>query len=513
MSVSARLISGTVASWVQIAITLLSQVILVPLYLTYWDVKTYGVWLAMIAFTGVLNTLDLGYQEYLAYEFLKMGKENTKSLSKHLSSGLLIGFFLGLFQLLIIMVIYGFGFIAALFHESSSITNGGTINDICIILLMQGVAWMLFGSIGGILGRGMHVFGHYPRMAWWGVLAALAINVAPAVAVWMGADLLTTGITMAAARFLFSIPICVDMIILFKKAGVKFINPSLRLGWGDFVKSLLLCLSGLLENMRHQGARMLLTPLAGIAGLAAFSTMRTGSNVAMQGLHTITHPLMPELIGFLHKRDQIRSDVAFVTIWVVAAVVLSPALIILQLFIRPVYLLWTKNQIPFNPWLFATLSMGVLVYAISQPAIAVVRGNNLLKSQVVISILAGSITIIGMFVLVPFMGIAGAGVALLTAEIGANIYYKSVAKKWLKQNEMEWPTRLSAITLTSVLVASASISLLIIFPDANVIIVLLSLIVLLVNTIRFWLSLPDLATNRIKKLALGLPVLKQLFTN
>jgi O-antigen/teichoic acid export membrane protein len=507
MSVSARLISGTVASWVQIAITLLSQVILVPLYLSYWDVQTYGVWLAIIAFTGVLNTLDLGYQEYLAYEFLKMGKENTNSLSKHLSSGLLIGFFLGLFQMLIILVIYGFGFIAVLFNESTSITNSGTINDICIILLTQGAAWIFFGSIGGILGRGMHVFGHYPRMAWWGVLASLAINLAPAAAVWMGADLLTTGITMAAARFLFSIPMCVDIIILFKKAGLKFINPSLSLGWGDFVKSLLLCLSGLLENMRHQGARMLLTPLAGITGLA------TGSNVAMQGLHTITHPLMPELIGFLHKRDQIRSDVAFVTIWVVAAVLLSPALIILQLFIQPVYLLWTKNQIPFNPWLFATLSIGVLVYAISQPAIAVVRGNNLLKSQVVISILAGSITIIGMFLLVPFMGIAGAGVALLLAEIGANIYYKSVAKKWLKQNEMKWPTRISAITLTSVFVASASISLLIIFPNASVIIVLLSMIGLLMNTIRFWLSLPDLATNKIKKLALGLPLLKQLFAN
>ncbi|MBC7759126.1 MAG: hypothetical protein H7069_09730 [Phormidesmis sp. FL-bin-119] len=513
MSVSARLISGTVASWVQISVTMLSQVVLVPLYLTYWDVKTYGIWLAIIAFTGVLNSLDLGFQEYLAYEFLKMGKENTRSISKHLSAGLLIGFFLGIFQMVIILVLYGFGFITLLFTESSSIFNKGIINDICIVLLMQGFAWMIFGSIGGILGRGMHVFGHYPRMAWWGVFSSVAINLAPAIAVGLGADLLTAGITTALARLLASLPICADMILLFRKAGVRLRYPAFKIGWNDFTKSLYLCFAGLLENMRHQGARMLLTPLAGITGLAAFSTMRTGSNVAMQGLHTIIHPLMPELINFLHKRDQTRSDVAFVTIWIIIVFALAPALILLQLVIQPLYLLWTKNQIPFNPWLFATLSMGILVYAISQPAIAVVRGNNLLKPQVVISGLAGSVSIIGMFILVPLLGISGAGLALLMAEVSANIYYTSIATKWLTRNDMKWPNKISSITLTSVCIAFTAIALLLLVPAVKPLIVITSMVLLVLNMIRFWLNLPDLATNRIKNIFLELPVLKSLSKN
>jgi O-antigen/teichoic acid export membrane protein len=512
MSVSARLISGTVASWVQIAITLLSQVILVPLYLSYWDVKTYGVWLAMIAFTGVLNTLDLGYQEYLAYEFLKMGKDNTKLISKHLSSGLLLGLLLGIFQMLIILVLYGLGFISILFNESSALINTDMINDICIVLLMQGFAWMVFGSVGGILGRGMHVFGHYPRMAWWGVFSSVAINLAPAMAVGLGADLLTTGITMAIARLLSSIPICIDMILLFKKAGVRLRSPTFMIGWNDFTRSLYLCFAGLLENMRHQGARMLLTPLAGITGLAAFSTMRTGSNVAMQGLHTITHPLMPELISFLHKRDQTRSDVAFVTIWIVVVVALAPALLVLQLIVQPLYLLWTKNQIPFDPWLFATLSMGILVYAISQPAIAVVRGNNLLKSQVFISGIAGTITILGMFILVPFLGISGAGLALLLAEISANIYYTSIAKKWLEKNDMKWPVKISSITITSVGIAFLGISLLIVIPGHKSIISISSLVLLTANICRFWMSLPTLATDRVKNILSKLPGLRSVLS-
>jgi O-antigen/teichoic acid export membrane protein len=512
MSVSARLISGTVASWVQIGITLITQVLLVPLYLTYWNVETYGLWLAVIAFTGILNSLDLGYQEYLGYEFLRIGKTNTVLIGKYLSAGVLMGFALGLLQILIVLAIYALGLIVALFGESTVLFDHATAEQVCLVLLMQGLAWLIFGSVGGILNRALYVFGHFPRMAWWGVLSSIAVNLAPALAVWMGADLMHTGIVMALARIGSNIPVWIDMILLFNREGVKPGYPSWILGWKNFVQSLYLCVAGLLENMRHQGARMLLTPLAGAAGLAAFSTMRTGTNVAMQGLHTITHPLMPELMGFLHRRDQVRSDVAFGTIWVVTVIVLGPAMVLIQLFIAPVYLTWTKNQIPFNPWLFATLSIGILVYAISQPAIAVVRGNNLLKSQVTISAVAGSITIAGIIILVPLLGISGGGFALLAAEIAAYIYYTAVARKWLKEHTLRWPAQISSVTATSVCIASVAITLLILLPTLKLLITIVSMAALLTNSVRFWRYLPELATERVKNFITGLPLMKQLFS-
>src|SRR5690606_4203016 len=130
-------------------------------------------------------------------------------------------------------------------------------------------------------------------------------------------------------------------------------------------------------------------------GLAAFSTMRTATNVAMQGLRTVTIPLMPELVQFLHKKDQERSEAAFATIWIVTMIGLCPAIIILQNIIEPLFITWTRGQITFNPWLFATLSIGVLVFALSQPAIAVVRGNNILQPQILISALTGGIAMGG----------------------------------------------------------------------------------------------------------------------
>ncbi len=41
MSVTKRVISGSAASWAQIVVGIVTQIAVVPVYLNYWDVKTY----------------------------------------------------------------------------------------------------------------------------------------------------------------------------------------------------------------------------------------------------------------------------------------------------------------------------------------------------------------------------------------------------------------------------------------------------------------------------------------
>src|SRR5690606_33493061 len=86
MSVSTRLISGSAASWAQIGITFITQMLLVPVYLSYWDVATYGLWLAILTLGYLLIALDFGHQEFLAYELLRIGKQNRKMISRYLYS-------------------------------------------------------------------------------------------------------------------------------------------------------------------------------------------------------------------------------------------------------------------------------------------------------------------------------------------------------------------------------------------------------------------------------------------
>ncbi|MEJ7663173.1 MAG: hypothetical protein WKG07_28365 [Hymenobacter sp.] len=158
-----------------------------------------------------------------------------------------------------------------------------------------------------------------------------------------------TGFVMASVTVLFSIPIYVDLFRLLRREKVPFSRPSVRLGWQNTLRSLAVSGKWLLENARQQGVRLLMAPLAGVAGLTAFSTMRTGANVSLQGLNTIVNPLMPELMRFLHQRDQLRVESAFSTVWFVLVAVLAPAMVVVQAFVEPLYLLWTRGRVPFSP--------------------------------------------------------------------------------------------------------------------------------------------------------------------
>lgn len=495
MSAAARLISGTAASWAQIVITLITQLALVPLYLSYWEVKTYGLWLAILSMSGLLSALDLGFQEYIGYEFLRIGRNQHRVTSEYLSSGIFTGILLGFFQLAMITGILLFGLLHLFVDGIAYSGQTSLIAEAGLVLLMQGAAWLICGSMGGIITRSLSTFGYYPRMAWWGVFSAFFLNFSPAIMVISGAGLFKTGMAMATVRVLADLPIYIDMLRLLRKEKIFFVKPSLTLGWHIFIKSIGLSVSTLLENMRQQGARLLVTPFAGTNGLAAFSTLRTGANVAMQGLHTVTNPLMPELMRFLHDRDQARSEMAFGTVWMVTIVILAPAVVCLQSFVQPLYVVWTRGQIPFHPWLFATLSLSVLVYATAQPAIAIIKGNNLLQPQVIISALCAVTAIGGICLLVPHTGISGAGISLLTAEIISSVAYRHLAKEWLNQNGLSWPRKAFSIASSSIWISAVAISGLILFSAYKWYIVTASFLAFYWNTRRYLKNLPGLSNK------------------
>lgn len=497
MSASKRILSGTIASWVQIAVAMLAQILLVPLYLSYWDASTYGLWLAVLSFSSLLSAFDLGFQEYMAYEFLKLGSRVPKKISKLLSSGMMVAIILGLIQIIVVLLIYWLDILPMIFKDLGSALKAKAIQAF-YILLIQSIIWLLCNTVGGLLNRIMATFGYYPRMAWWSVLTNTVLLLSPAISVVFGANLLTAGMVMAIAKVAFDLPVWFDMLRLLKKHHVKVIRPSVALGWTSFRKSTNLSITGFLENVRQQGARLIMSPIMGATGIAVFSTIRTGSNVALQGLRTIINPLMPELMNFLHQRDQEKTEVAFSTLWLVTIAIIAPCLLVVQTFIPLIYNAWTRGKLSFDPWLFALLSIGVLVYALSQPSIAVVKGNNLLKPQLMISIMSAVIAVVGILILVPVLGIKGAGMALLLSEIAASVAFTKIAEKWLINAGLEWPHQGFNVALLSVAFTSIGVVLMIILPSDEHLILTIALLLLAFNLYRYWLTLPQLAVIKAK---------------
>ena len=512
MSTAARLISGSAASWVQIAVTMASQIVLVPIYLNYWDVETYGVWLAIQGIMSVLSMLDYGHQNFLAYEFLRLGNNNLLALSKYLWSGIIMGFIISLFQIFLIVLFFFSGILTFLLGGGSNPKDLALMDAAGIALFLQGFSWMVFVTTAGLIGRALATFGYFPRTAWWSVLGATMTALVPLIAVMMGADLIITSVAQVIRNCVYSIPLYIDLLKLLKKEKIRFIKPSLSVGYTNFKMSLPLLGKSLFENVRQQGVRLLLAPMSGPVGLVAFSTMRTGANVALQGLNTIVNPLVPDLMRFLHARDQPRTESAFATIWILVIAVMAPAIVILQAFVEPFYLLWTQNKVTFDPLLFALLSLGVLVYAVVQPAMGVVIGNNLTKTQLALTAMAAVIVFSVLILSVPIVGIVGAAAALLLAEIGAAIGYKIYAKRWLKENDLRWPSRAFHIAIAAVVIAAVSLGGLIIAPQLKWLLLPFSMLLFGLNFWRYWKVLPDIARQNAKNIIKKIPLINTLLT-
>ncbi len=510
MSTAARLISGSVASWAQIGVTMASQIVLVPIYLNYWSVQTYGIWLALQGIMSALSMLDLGHQNYMGFEFLKYGRNDMLTLCKSFWSALVVGVMISLTQILLMGLLFFTGILTWLLG-ASSIEDAQLITHAGIALSLLGVSWLVVMTIPGLIVRVLAPFGHYPRFAWWGFIYAIISAAAPLIAVAMGGGLLMAAAAFTLGSLFYTAILFTDLLRLLRREKIRFIKPSLSLGYSNFVKSVPILGKSIFENVRQQGVRLLLAPLAGPVGLAAFSTMRTGANVALQGLNTIINPLLPDLMRFLHDRDQARSEAAFATIWIVVVAFMAPGVVILQTFIEPFYIFWTQGKIDFDPQLFAVLSLGVLVYAVVQPAMAVVIGNNLTKTQFVIAGIS-AIIVFGLLVIsVPVIGIFGAAVSLLIAEVVAAVGYKIYAQRWLAENELIWPRKPFYLAVVSVLLAGVSLTSMIIFPNYEFLILGVSLVLFIWNLWRYWQVLPIVAIDSAKNMALKIPGVKKLF--
>lgn len=492
MSAINRLLLGSALSWARILIIIAAQVALVPIYLTYWNVTTYGAWMVIQALGSVASIFSIGHQNFVGNEFLKAGTSIVAIAKKSLSAALQLSALIALFELLAMIALVGLGL-------HSHVIELDEINkyQIGIALIIQSGTWFIVTSWSGILTRTVIPLGYYPRMAWWSLLAVLCTSFAPAIAVFFGTDLIGAAISLSMATIFYSILIVVDVLYIFRKENITITRPDYWIGIRNLYRSIFLAMQALLEMARQQGSRIILAPLAGVADMAAFATMRTGANFALQGLNTITGPVMPELMRFLAERDQARTESAFAIVWLVLCAVLCPAIIIVQWLAPTLFPLWTHGKIAFDPWLFGMLSLGVTVLALAQPAAAVLQGNNILRAQLGSSILAAVIAVGGMALLVPLMGVRGAALSLLAAELTSLTSCVWVAQQWLRQQGMRWPWKAFGAAAAAVPVTALGMLALELLP-ASLTIASLVVIFLLqaIVAIIYWRHLPALARMR-----------------
>jgi O-antigen/teichoic acid export membrane protein len=469
-----------------------TQIALVPLYLSSWDAQTFGAWLLLQAVWGIITVVDVAHHDYVGYECLRLGPAQRPAIAKIIFSAAPVVVLIALWNLLLAWQLGRADFLVGWIGNDEQL-----LSQWRSALLLIAATWLLVGSLGGLLVRWFTPFGYHPQFAWWGVAYAVLTAAAPALAVVGGANLLQAMVTSCLTSLAYYAVFFVGMLRIARKEGFVPVRPNLHQGLAQGFRSLWLVGKSLAEMARQQGSRIILSPLAGVADMAAFATMRTGANFALQGLNTITSPVMPELMRFLAARDQPRTESTFAIVWLVLCAVLCPAIIVVQWLAPSLFPMWTHGKIVFDPWLFGMLSLGVAVLALAQPASAVLVGNNILRAQLAISIGAAAVAVVSMFWLVPLMGVRGAAVALLAAELTSLTAVVGVAQHWLRQQGMRWPWKAFGAAAATVPVTGLGMVSLELLPHGWSLIGLATFLVLQAAVaFVYWRHLPAMARMR-----------------
>ncbi len=492
-----RILSGSMASWVKILVTVITQIIFVPIYLSQWNVETYGAWLLLQALFGMGILLNLSVHDYVGFECLKLGENKREEISIRISSVIPVVFLITCILVLMAWVFGKLDLAEILLKIDYKLAEQW--NEALVIMF---IVYLFTVSQSGLIERWMIPFGYYPMFAWLNVLRAIVISISPALAVFMGADFLEAVWSLVISDMIYHIFYYYVSFQALSKESLRLKVPQMKLAFSLWFMSLWLALRYLIDMTRQHGSRLILAPLTTPEGVAAFATIRTGANFAQQGLVTIIIPALPELMKFLKNRDQEKIESIFALVWLVTCAVLAPALLAVQFIMPDLFELWTRGKIEFNSDLFALLSLTILVFALGQPLDSVVRGNNLLRAQVIIASIGAFFVLIGMVIFVPSLGITGAGIALLLAEIIVAISYIFVARKWMLSAGMHFPWKPILITFTSLIVTA--VGLFVISRGSNMVIpiIIVIFIMQIIITWFYWQNIPNVAKNKAKALFL-----------
>jgi O-antigen/teichoic acid export membrane protein len=482
---------------VKIVLTVLTQVLLVPVFLAHWSVEQYGCWLIVQTIVGLSSMLSASHQNFVGFEFLKVGDRQPDQMRLLFYSAFPYVMLIALLELVCVAGLIYFGLVQTAFDPDHTM-DAGLLRQAFWSLIIYSLSWLVSSSVGGLAGRAVAPYGYFPRMTWWSTILAFATAVVSGVAVAMGADLLETVVCITIANFAVNVPIHLDMWRMFRRHDLHPVRPDLRLGGRNVWRSLAIALSAVLDISRQQGVRVFLGAIIGVTQMTAFSTMRTMSNLSLQGIGTITNPIMPEIMKFLRERDSERTNAAVGFVWFFAVILLSPLMIAFQWIMPFVFHAWTRGKIAFDPVLFGLFSIALLLFSLARPPVAVLQGNNLLRIQLLMSIAVSAVAVGGILLFTGRFGAVGAAWSLLLAELLGTLIAVWYARQWLEGSGIGFPWALFAVAVASIALASATIALMVYLPQATLPIVLGAIVVNAMLAVAFARRLPPVALQKMR---------------
>ena len=410
-------------------ITVAIQLVSIPLFLHYWGVNLYGEWLILSAIPAYLSLSDIGFATVAANDMtMRVAKGDKKgALEVYQSTWVLIS---------IVSLVIGsissyliFYFPIKEFFSFSHINSVQTAQTLFILML-----YVLIGLQGGIFGAGFRAVGRYAtgtvlnnstRLLEWLLSMGVLIS---------GGNIVMVALTLLSIRLLGMI--LMGIILHTQVAWLKFgfQKASLNMTRFLFKPAIAFMAFPLGLALSLQGMVLIIGALLSPAAVTIFSTYRTLTRVLVQFITMLNRSIWPEIssaygakkMDVVTKLHHKGSAVAF---WVALISVIT-----LGFGADFIVGVWTHHAFQPNQELLYLLLATVFFNVLWQTSWVTLMATNMHQkiSLVFIIAAAGGFTI--SLVLIKYMGINGAGIALVIAELPMVYFAINASLKLLHDN-------------------------------------------------------------------------------
>jgi O-antigen/teichoic acid export membrane protein len=420
-----RVAAGLSFSTLTILVTVIGQVIVVPVFITRWGLDVYGEWLVLTGTVSALTLLNLGIQSYVINLLIARYLQNEiPEGTRIFHSALLLYVILGGVSLLFLLIVITLpGFL-----QSLNITHIAP-EQARVILVIYGLI-AVYAIFGGLLMGLFRVVQQTPRQLAYGLLERVVILFVPLIVVAGGGGPQNAALWLGVV---FLVVTLVELVDVSRRSPypIGLAMASLKTARTLIPPSMMFFLISISATLLSTGVNIVIANRIGAAAVAVFTTTLMLTNLVRTVINQGLNVLWPEITGMA----ALTQDAGLLARWQRLVVKLAGGLALLAgagTVVIGVDLLawWTNGEIQVDQALLSLLALFLIAQA--PVLVSTVFGLALSRQADLarVSLVFLSAVMIMSWVLLSRVGINGAALALLLVQVGLLPWQVRLACRW-----------------------------------------------------------------------------------
>ncbi|NJL74781.1 MAG: hypothetical protein HC892_06835 [Saprospiraceae bacterium] len=352
------------------------QIVLIPFILIAWGSETYAYWLILISTTNLLYTINHGYLQYIGNEInLHYHQSIQKSVSIFKSAFLI----LTIQSLMLILLMLTLAF-PKIFTVISNIDTEDLIaRQVVQAFIILGLSSIIYYGMTGLVGRLYEPVGKIYSLYRFNFLSQFVEAFVFVIVIVLKSTLVQAALAVALIRMLSIVYFGYQIAISYPDFYPWWKGGSIKSGFQDFKKSLLLVYSNFIERLQYEGVTLFVSNYLATSIVPVYSTIRTIGNSAISSISLFVNPTVPDIQkGVANKQYHRVIQLLFLNI-TVSSLVVNILFLILAPFIDNLYQLWTGDELKFDSKFYLAISYYSIIYCVNYNYFAFLKGINLTK--------------------------------------------------------------------------------------------------------------------------------------